>query len=115
MLYIFIDEVSKISERIWCILCHLKKQFDFIFIGLGDFKQLKPVYEEHIDFKNSYIVKHLFNNNCCHLKTVHRFKDNKLLQDAYDSANGKSIDLSTKDSYGKTLHLFMLAKMGTKM
>ena len=23
--YIFIDEVSMVSERIWCILCHLKK------------------------------------------------------------------------------------------
>ena len=23
--YIFIDEVDMVSERIWCILCHLKK------------------------------------------------------------------------------------------
>ena len=37
-------------------------------------------------------MKHLFNNNCCHLKTVHRFDDNKLLQDAYDCAYGKLID-----------------------
>ena len=51
--YIFIDEVSMVSERIWCILCHLKKEFNFVFIGFGDFKQLKPVNEEHIDFKNS--------------------------------------------------------------
>ena len=35
--YISIDEVSMISERIWCILCHLKKQFDFVFFGFGDF------------------------------------------------------------------------------
>ena len=90
--YISTDEVSMISERIWCILCRLKKQFNFVFIGFGDFQQLKPIHEEHIDFKNSGIVKHLFNNNCCHLKTVHRFDDNKLLQDAYDCANGKLID-----------------------
>ena len=32
--YIFISEVGMISERIWCILCHLKKQCNFIFIGL---------------------------------------------------------------------------------
>ena len=36
-------------------------------------------------------MKHLFNNNCCHLKTAHGFDDNKLLQDAHDCANGKLI------------------------
>ena len=97
--YIFLDEVSMISEKIWCILCHLKKQFGFIFIGFGDFKQLKPINEEHIDFKNSWIVKYLFNNTCCNLKTVHRFKDNRLLQDAYDCADGKTIDF---ERYGNT-------------
>ena len=90
--YIFIDEISMISERIWCILCHLKKQFNFIFIGAGDFMQIKPRGEEHIDFQNSYILKYLFNNNSCRLTIIHRFKDNKLLQDAYDCAYGKSID-----------------------
>ena len=92
--YIFIDEVSMVSERIWCILCHLKKEFNFVFIGFGDFKQLKPVNEEHIDFKNSWLVKHLFNNNSCELTKVHRFDENKLLQDAHDCAYGKSIDFN---------------------
>ena len=48
--YIFIDEVSMVSENIWCILYHLKKGFNFIFIGFGDFMQLKPINEEHIGF-----------------------------------------------------------------
>ena len=48
--YISIDEVSMVSERIWCILCHLKNQFNYIFICFGDFQQLKPINEEHIDF-----------------------------------------------------------------
>ena len=48
--YIFIDEVSMVSERIWCILCNLKKEFNFIFIGFGDSMQLKPVSEEHMGF-----------------------------------------------------------------
>ena len=90
--YIFIDEVSMVSEIIWCILCHLKKQFNFIFIGFGDFMQLKPVNEEHTDFQNSWLVKHLFNNNSCKLTKVHRFDENKLLQDAYDCAYGKHIN-----------------------
>ena len=94
MKYIFIDEVSMVSERIWCILCNLKKEFNFVFIGFGDFMQLKPVNEEHIDFQNSWLVKHLFNNNTCKLTKVHRFDENKLLRDACDCAYGKSIDFN---------------------
>ena len=32
--YILIDEVSMISELIWCILCDLKKQFDYIVLSV---------------------------------------------------------------------------------
>ena len=78
--YMFIDEVSMTSERIWCILCHLKKEFNFVFVGFGDFKQLKPVNEERIDFHS------------CNLTKVHRFDESKLLQDAYDCAYGESSD-----------------------
>ena len=53
----------------WNVIAHVKRLFGFIFCGLGDFKQLKPVNEEHIDFLNSWIVKHMFNNNLCELKT----------------------------------------------
>ena len=73
-------------------LVSFEKQFNFIFIGFEDFKQLRPPNEEHIDFQTSWLVKHLFNNNCCQLTKVYRFDENKLLQDAYDCANGKSID-----------------------
>ena len=52
-----------ISEKIWHVLAQIKQQFDFIFVGFGDFKQLKNRNEEHIDFKNSWIVKYIFNNN----------------------------------------------------
>ena len=70
--HIFIDEVSMVSEILWCILCHSEKYFNFIFIGFGDFMQLKPVNEEHIYFQNSWLVKHLFNNSSCKLTKVHR-------------------------------------------
>ena len=73
-------------------LVSFEKQLNFIFIGFGDFKQLKPPSEEHIYFQNSWLVKHFFNNNCCHLTKVYRFDENALLQDAYDCANGKGID-----------------------
>ena len=91
--HIFIDEVSMVSERIWCILRHLKQEFYFIFIGFGGFMQLKPVNEEHVNFQNNWLVKHSFNNNCYGLTKVHRFNESKLLQDAYDCAYGKMCGL----------------------
>ena len=57
--HILIDEVSMISSQMWCILKHIQTQYEFVFIGFGDFKQLKPVKEERIDFENLTIVKKL--------------------------------------------------------
>ena len=42
--------------------------------------------------RNSWFVKHSFNNDSCKLTKVHRFNANKLLQDAYGCAYGKLID-----------------------
>ena len=83
-----------ISEQMWNIIAHVKKLFGFIFCRFGDFKQLKPVNEEHIDFLHSWIVKYMFNNTLCELNKVHRFHGNQLLQDAYNCANGESIEFS---------------------
>ena len=99
--YIFVDEVSMVPERIWSVLAHIKTQFGFVFIGYGDFKQLKPVNEEHIDFFNSWIVKYVFGGKLCKLTTVHRFNDSQLLQDAYKCADGEKIEF---DSYGHDEH-----------
>jgi hypothetical protein len=90
--YIFLDEVSMISEQLWNVLAHIKTNFGFVFCGFGDFQQLKPVNEEHIDFKNTWIVKYVFNNNLCELTHIHRFDDNVLLQDAHKCARGEAID-----------------------
>ena len=51
--YVFIDEVSTISEQMLNVIAHIKQQFGFIFCGFGDFKQLEPINEEHVDFLNS--------------------------------------------------------------
>ena len=90
-----------ISEKMWNVIAHIKDRFGFIFVGFGDFKQLKPRGEEDIDFKNSWIVKHVFSNNLCELTEVHRFKDNTLLQDAYKCSNGDAIDFN---DYGNEEH-----------
>ena len=42
--------------------------------------------------QNSWLVKHLFNNDSCKLTKVHRFDENNLLQDAYDCAYGEIIN-----------------------
>ena len=56
--YIFIDEISMVQELMWNIIAHVKKLFGFTFCGFGDFKQSKPVNEEHIGFLNPWIVKY---------------------------------------------------------
>ena len=61
--------------------------------------------EEHIGFKNTWLVKHLFNNNSCKLTKVHRFDENKLLQDAYDCAYGKSINFKRYGNKERDLSL----------
>ena len=103
--YIFIDEVSMVSEQMWNVIAHIKRQFGFVFVGFGDFKQLKPVGEEHIDFKHSWIVKYVFNNTICELTHIHRFDGSKLLQDAHKCANGESVDFNdyTKEEHDLSL------------
>jgi len=104
--HILVDEVSMISSQMWCLLAHIQKQYGFVFIGFGDFKQLKPVKEETINFENLTIVKQLFNYTRCELTTVHRFDDNELLQDAHACANGERIDIT---KYGTDEHDLCLA------
>ena len=70
------------------VLAHIKHEFGFIFVGFGDCQQLKPVNENHIDFKTLHIVKYLFDYKHCQLTKIHRFDDDELLQDAHDCANG---------------------------
>ena len=90
-----------ISEPMWNVITYIKQQIKFTFCGVGDFKQLKPVNEEHIDFLNTWIIKYIFNNNLCELKQIHRFNESKLLQDAHACANGEDIDFS---NYSKEEH-----------
>ena len=72
-----------------------------MYSGFGDSKQLKPVSEEHIDFLNSWIVRYIFDNDSCELKEIHRFNENKLLQDAFKCANGENISFNdyTKEEH----------------
>jgi hypothetical protein len=99
--YILLDEISMISERMWCVLAQIKILFNLVFIEFCDLKQLKPMNAEHINFRNSWIVKFISNNTLCELTEIHRFNDNELLQDAYKCSNGEAFDI---DKYGKAEH-----------
>ena len=59
-----------ISERMWGVLSQIQVFFNFVFVGFDDLKQLKPINEEHVDFKNSWIVKFVFNNTLCELENT---------------------------------------------
>ena len=63
--HIFIGNNSMIPAQMWNVIAHTKQQFGFIFCGFDDFQQLKPGNEEHIDFRNSWIVTSVFGNNLC--------------------------------------------------
>jgi len=92
--YIFIDEISMIPSWLWNIIAHIKVQYGFVIIGCGDWRQLPPVDEEHIDFENSWIVNYIFNFNSYELVKVWRFNESQLLQDAYSASKGYKIDFS---------------------
>ena len=63
--YIFIDEISMVPSWIWNIFAHIKQQYGFNMLGFGDWAQLRPVDEEHIEFENTEIVKYI--NICIYI------------------------------------------------
>ena len=77
--YIFLDEISMINKTMWGILAYIKKMYNFIFIGCGDFAQLKPVLEDDSEYQNSQVLKYIFDGNRCLLTKIHRTNDEKLL------------------------------------
>ena len=84
-------------EQMWHVIAHIKQQFGQIVCGFGDFTQLKPVNEEHVDVRNSWIVKYVFGKKkkiLCEFKHIHRFNKRKLLQDDYTCANGENIEFN---------------------
>ena len=93
--HVIIDEVSMIPSWIWNILAHMKYEHNFVIIGAGDWGQLPPVHEEHIDFESSWIVKYVFNYTLYKLVEVKRTNDKDLLRDTRAIRNGDTINYAT--------------------
>jgi len=72
-----------------------------IIIGAGDWGQLPPVHEKHINFENSWIVKSVLNYKLYKLVEVKRTNGKDLLRDTRAIRNGEAIDYST---YGTCKH-----------
>ena len=93
--HLIIDEINMIPSWVWNTLAHLQNDHTSIITGAGDWGQLPPVNEEHIDFENSWIVKYVFNYNLYKLVEVKRTNDKELLHDTRTIRNGGVIDYST--------------------
>ena len=48
-----------INSKIWGVLSDIKKKYNFKFVLLGDFEQLKPVEKNTYDVKNSEVFAEL--------------------------------------------------------
>ena len=57
--YIFIDEVSMISSKVWAVLRDIKALYQFKFILIGDFHQLDSIENIHYDVINSSVFAEL--------------------------------------------------------
>lgn len=61
--YIVVDEVSMMNSFFYHLFRVIKQNSTVKFIFVGDFRQLPPVGEEHMDFLNSFILHELCDGN----------------------------------------------------
>ena len=73
--YLFIDEVSMMSEKFYKFFVTLKRMRpDINFIISGDFNQLLPVNDriKYCDYEHCAALHELVNGNCLNLTTCRR-------------------------------------------
>ena len=71
--YLIVDEASMLNTFMYSILNEVKKFHpETKIILLGDFHQIQPIGEEELEFENSFIIKHLTNEQRWILEINHR-------------------------------------------
>lgn len=109
---LMIDEISMLTTQFYNELCEIKKDYpNMIFIASGDFNQLPPVGEEHIDFENTEVFRTLFPNKIT-LKInkrnstdgVELFKITEDLLNGYDVMDSLN-KIKYSDAFNYNLHL----------
>jgi GTPase SAR1 family protein len=109
---LMIDEISMLTTQFYNELCEIKKDYpNMIFIASGDFNQLPPVGEEHIDFENTEVFRILFPNKIT-LKINKRNSTDgvELFKITEDLLNGHNItdrlqNIKYSDALNYNLHL----------
>lgn len=107
-----IDEISMMTSQFYNELGEIKKDYpNMIFIASGDFNQLPPVGEEHIDFENTEIFRILFPNKITLKINKRNTVDGvELFKITEDLLNGSRINhrlhkIKYSDAFNYKLHL----------
>ena len=89
--YFIVDEMSMINTLFYNIMNEIKTHHpNTKIILMGDFHQIPPVNEEHLNFKDSYIIKDLTGGSIWKLTKNYRANDElpDFLQEITDYSNG---------------------------
>lgn len=74
--YVIIDEVSMLNTFMYSILDQIRLYHpDTKLVMCGDFHQIPPIQEEHLNFKNSFVLKQLTQGQKWGLDINHRQKE----------------------------------------
>jgi hypothetical protein len=101
--WIFIDEVSMITSKIWSVLRDIKKIYGFKFVLFGDFYQLPSVESKHYDVVNSEVFSEICDGQMLELTRNYRAENDvdfkEFITDLRIIKNGGKPDFKT---YGTT-------------
>ena len=97
--WIFIDEVSMITSKVWSALRDIKNIYGFKFVLFGDFYQLPSVEANHYDVFNSEVFAEICDGQMLELKRNYRAENDldfaEFIADLRSIKNGGKPDFKT--------------------
>ena len=97
--WIFIDEVSMITSKIWSVIRDIKNIYGFTFILFGDFHQLPSVEAIHYDIVNSEVFSEICDGQMLELTRNYRAENDvdfeEFIKDLRIIKNGGKPDFKT--------------------
>ena len=97
--WIFIDEVSMITSKIWSAIRDIKKIYGFKFVLFGDFYQLPSVESKHYDVVNSEVFSEICDGQILELTRNYRAENDvdfaEFIADLRIIKNGGKPDFKT--------------------
>jgi len=99
--WIFIDEVSMITSKIWSAIRDIKKIYGFKFVLFGDFYQLPSVESKHYDVVNSELFSEICDGQMLELTRNYRAENDvdfaEFIADLRIIKNGSKPDFKTME------------------